>query len=98
MESTAGGITHHEARDEKTEVARVVRAMMVDDSQRRRDGALLTSREVGALLRVSEATLSRWRHFKTGPAFVDMPGVIRYRWEDVERFIREALNGDQSVA
>lgn len=49
---------------------------------------LLTSREVAEILRVSEATLSRWRAARSGPAFVNLsPGMPRYRADDVARWV-----------
>lgn len=48
---------------------------------------LLDTREVAAYLKVSEATLSRWRTDKKGPPFLRMGGITRYRVEDVEAWL-----------
>lgn len=44
---------------------------------------VLTIKEVAAMLRVSESTLSRWREAGTGPRFANLDGIIRYRRDDV---------------
>ncbi len=48
---------------------------------------LLDSREVSAYLKVSEATLSRWRADKKGPPFLRMGGITRYRLDDVQTWL-----------
>ena len=40
---------------------------------------LLDSREVASYLKVSESTLSRWRSAETGPPFIKLGGLPRYR-------------------
>ncbi|MBN9141865.1 MAG: helix-turn-helix domain-containing protein [Micrococcales bacterium] len=48
---------------------------------------LLTSREVAALLRVSAATLSRWRDRGDGPAWLELaPGIPRYEADVIARW------------
>ncbi|WP_417512087.1 helix-turn-helix transcriptional regulator [Microbacterium sp.] len=49
--------------------------------------ALLTSKETAGFLRVSEATLSRWRTAREGPAWVNTQGIPRYRADDLEGWI-----------
>lgn len=45
---------------------------------------LMTSAEVGELLRVSDTTLCRWRAQGTGPRVLWLsPRVPRYSWPDV---------------
>jgi predicted site-specific integrase-resolvase len=51
---------------------------------------LLNSKEVGAMLSVSESTLSRWREAGTGPRFVNLDGIIRYTHEDVCAYTEES--------
>lgn len=52
---------------------------------------LLTRREVAALLRVSEASLSRWARVGSGPRCLWLsPTVPRYRREDVLVFLSHA--------
>lgn len=50
---------------------------------------LLTSLEVAKLLRVSVATIKRWRRERTGPPHIVVGGLIRYRRADVEAYLRE---------
>lgn len=50
--------------------------------------SLMTSKEVATQLRVSPSTLSRWRDVKRGPDHVNLAGIIRYRAEDVEEFLK----------
>lgn len=50
---------------------------------------LMTSAEVATFLAVSEPTLSRWRSSKSGPPFIDLNGIPRYRDEDVDAWLKE---------
>jgi predicted DNA-binding transcriptional regulator AlpA len=50
---------------------------------------LLHSRDVATYLKVSESTLSRWRSAGTGPPFIRMSGIARYRLEAVEAWLSE---------
>jgi excisionase family DNA binding protein len=50
---------------------------------------LLTSLEVAQILRVSVATIKRWRREKTGPTHIVVGGLIRYRRADVNAYLRE---------
>ena len=50
---------------------------------------LLDSREVAAYLKVSESTLSRWRSAGTGPPFLRLGGIARYRLDAVDRWLAE---------
>lgn len=51
---------------------------------------LMTSKEVATLLKVSRATLSRWRETGAGPRVLWLSArVPRYAWEDVRRWIDE---------
>lgn len=52
---------------------------------------LLTRREVARMLRVSEASLSRWARSGVGPRCLWLaPTIPRYRPEDVDQFLRGA--------
>jgi predicted DNA-binding transcriptional regulator AlpA len=51
--------------------------------------ALGTPSEVAEHIQVSEGTLAQWRHRGVGPKWVRCGRRIRYRWEDVERWITE---------
>lgn len=48
---------------------------------------LLHSRDVATYLKVSESTLSRWRSAGTGPPFIRLSGIARYRLEAVEAWL-----------
>ncbi|WP_447947470.1 helix-turn-helix transcriptional regulator [Microbacterium lacticum] len=50
---------------------------------------LMHSREVAAYLKVSESTLSRWRSAGTGPPFLRLGGIARYRLDAVDRWLAE---------
>lgn len=56
---------------------------------------LLDSREVAACLKVSEATLSRWRNDKKGPPFLRMGGITRYRLDAVEAWLASLSTDEQ---
>lgn len=55
--------------------------------------ALLTSKAVASQLGVSEATVSRWRTFKSGPAWVNLgtlsQPIPRYVQADVDAWIAQ---------
>ncbi|WP_382303937.1 helix-turn-helix transcriptional regulator [Herbiconiux sp. UC225_62] len=55
-------------------------------------GSLLDSRALAAYLNVSVSTLSRMRHDGTGPSFILIRGVARYRMSAINSWIenREA--------
>ncbi|MCT1986602.1 helix-turn-helix domain-containing protein [Dermacoccus abyssi] len=48
---------------------------------------LMHSREVAAYLKVSESTLSRWRSAGTGPPFLRLGGIARYRIDAVDAWL-----------
>lgn len=48
---------------------------------------LMDSREVAAYLKVSESTLSRWRSAGTGPPFIRLGGIARYRLDAVDAWL-----------
>ena len=48
---------------------------------------LMYSREVAAYLKVSESTLSRWRSAGSGPPFVRLGGIARYRLAAVDEWL-----------
>lgn len=54
--------------------------------------SLLTARQVATLLKVSPATLCRWRQTGDGPAWVSLgPSSPRYRREDVDAFVKRQM-------
>lgn len=48
---------------------------------------LMDSREVAAYLKVSESTLSRWRSAGTGPPFIKLGGISRYRLDAIDTWL-----------
>jgi len=61
---------------------------------------LLTARQAAEFLGVSVDTLARWRVLGVGPAFVKFShakqALVRYRSEDLDRFVREHLHTSTS--
>ncbi len=57
-------------------------------------GSLLTTKEVAALLRVSQATVARWVRLDQLPAIRLPSGQLRIRREDVDRLLPK-LRGDE---
>jgi hypothetical protein len=52
---------------------------------------LMTSAEVAALLRVSQATLCRWRERGIGPRVLWLSARMpRYSWRDVQRWMERS--------
>ena len=49
----------------------------------------LSTNEVAGLLSVPESTVRYWRHLGTGPQAVKFGKSIRYRADEVERWIKE---------
>ena len=49
----------------------------------------LTEKEAAEMLRISLATLRRWRRRREGPPWFRIGRVPRYQREDVERFIEQ---------
>ena len=58
-----------------------------------RDMRGLTQTELAERLRLSEATLERWRTESGGPLFLKLGNQVRYRLQDVEAFEEAALRG-----
>jgi predicted DNA-binding transcriptional regulator AlpA len=50
---------------------------------------LMHSRDIAAYLKVSESTLSRWRSAGTGPPFIRLGGIARYRIGAVDTWLAE---------
>lgn len=52
--------------------------------------SMLKQRDVAEMLGVTNETLIRWRNLGQAPPFIKLPsGLIRYRIEDVERWIKK---------
>jgi predicted site-specific integrase-resolvase len=50
--------------------------------------ALLTTDELARELRVNPRTVRKWRNEGSGPPVLWAGGVARYRWSEVERWLR----------
>ena len=50
---------------------------------------LMHSRDIATYLKVSESTLSRWRSAGTGPPFIRLGGIARYRIEAGDAWLAE---------
>jgi predicted DNA-binding transcriptional regulator AlpA len=50
-------------------------------------GHLLNEREVAAILAVSVASVRRWRLLNQGPKFLKLGSAVRYREEDLARWL-----------
>ena len=48
---------------------------------------LLKEQDVARKLRMSLATVRRWRLLKTGPPYIKIGASVRYRPEDLEAFV-----------
>ncbi|WP_198961258.1 AlpA family transcriptional regulator [Pseudonocardia sp. MH-G8] len=59
---------------------------------------LATRLEVAEYLGVPVATLDRWAHHGTGPAYRKIGRHTRYRWEDVETWIEQQAAGGTGQA
>jgi predicted DNA-binding transcriptional regulator AlpA len=59
---------------------------------------LLTMEELAELLRRPVATIRYWRYLGTGPRGANVAGRVMYRESDVERWIAEQFDNDETVA
>jgi excisionase family DNA binding protein len=57
-------------------------------------GEMLTAAELAAELKVSRRTLARWRSEGSGPPFVRVGRSPRYRWADVQAWLRASAGPD----
>ena len=57
---------------------------------------LLDSREVATYLKVSESTLSRWRSAGTGPPFLKLGSIARYRLDAIDEWLKRLGADDAS--
>jgi predicted DNA-binding transcriptional regulator AlpA len=48
----------------------------------------MNEHEVAAVLKMSVATVRRWRLFRTGPKFLKIGSAVRYRREDLEVWLK----------
>ena len=54
---------------------------------------LLTEDEVARQLRVSVASLRRWRLERRGPQFIKVGSLVRYRPEEIEAWLAALAHG-----
>ena len=59
---------------------------------------MLRTQEAAKVLGLRKSTLEAWRCRGGGPRFVRLGGAIRYRSEDLERFIADNLHQNTSEA
>jgi len=57
---------------------------------------LLTQREAAAQLRLSQRTLERFRVSGAGPTYVKAGRLVRYREQDLEKWIASRVVGSTS--
>jgi excisionase family DNA binding protein len=57
---------------------------------------LLTQREAAAQLRLSQRTLERYRLSGSGPTYVKAGRLVRYREQDLEKWIASRVVGSTS--
>ena len=57
---------------------------------------LLTPEQVAGILKLSPATLARWRWDGSGPPFIKIGGRVRYAESDVEQFIHNGIRTSTS--
>ena len=57
---------------------------------------LLTIKDLSGFLSVPVGTLYQWRHRREGPPGFRVGGHIRYRWSDVEQWIDEQVQAEES--
>jgi len=60
--------------------------------------SLMTENEVAKYLKVSVASIRRWRLVQRGPKFFKFGSLVRYRREDVERWISACPVGGERNA
>jgi len=53
----------------------------------------LTEKEVAKQIKVSLASLRRWRLLQRGPRFIKVGALVRYRAEDLEQWMESLPSG-----
>jgi len=56
---------------------------------------LLTEVDVSRQLRISLGTVRRWRLLRCGPRFLKIGALVRYRPEDVSRWLASRCTGGE---
>jgi hypothetical protein len=59
---------------------------------------LQTEEQVAKQLSVSVASLRRWRLVNRGPQFIKVGSLVRYRPDDIERWLGELPTGGERQA
>ena len=54
---------------------------------------VLTTREAAVYLGLAVSTLNKWRCYGNGPQFLKLGRVIRYRKDDLDRFLETRMFG-----
>jgi len=60
-------------------------------SQDRSDDQLITPRQLADYLNVPLSTLYSWRYYDNGPPGLRVGKHLRYRWADVQAWVREQI-------
>lgn len=66
--------------------------VVLDDRQMNDDDRLLTVDELAEFLDLPVRTLYTWRYRGEGPVGFRVGKHIRYRWSDVDRWVRERVH------
>ena len=53
----------------------------------------LTVPQLADLLQVKRSTIYSWTHKKSGPPFLKVGNVVRFRRDDVDRWLRDHTEG-----
>lgn len=55
------------------------------------DSSLGDEHDLASYLGITVATLRAWRFQKRGPPFLKLGHLVRYRWEDVQEWIKSRV-------
>ena len=58
---------------------------------------LLTENDVADALQCTVSALRLWRHNRTGPPYIHVGRFVRYREEDVSRYLENCPHGGQPI-
>jgi excisionase family DNA binding protein len=61
------------------------------------DERLMTTRELAERLNVPEPTIYGWRYKGEGPPVVRVGGRLRYRWSDVDAWLRDQTDAYEAA-
>lgn len=59
---------------------------------------LLTTAEAARYLGLATSTLNKWRVYGYGPAFVKLGRAVRYRKDDLDRYLEKSARRSTSEA